>query len=126
MLDKITPRNLFLVDSLGALVSAILLGIVLVQLEKVIGMPRQTLFVLAGLALVFFVFSLSNYIFFGKNWRTFLRIIAIVNILYCCITMYLVFFQHQLTTLGVIYFLGEVIIIVALAIFELKVANTYN
>ena len=117
------PRLIFLVDGCGAALSAFLLGVVLVKFEDVIGMPRQTLFYLALIAVGFAMYSFFNSIRIGKNWRTFLKIIAFANLSYCALTFGLLFYhQSELTTLGVVYFLLEIPIIVSLAIFELKIA----
>jgi phosphatidylserine synthase len=123
-INKIQPKQLFLIDGLGALVSAIMLGIVLVMFESHFGMPKNILYWLAGLAAVFAVYSLTNYFRFGENWRLFLRIIAIVNLLYCALTAVLVV-QHvqELSILGIAYFIGEMIIVITLAMIELKKAN---
>lgn len=133
MLQKLTnyftanPNKLFLADGCGALLSTFLLGVVLVQLQSLIGMPTAVLFYLAAGAAVFTIYSFSCYFSKVKNWRPFLRAIAITNILYCCLTLGLVFyFYEQLTALGIFYFIVEIILVVSLSIFELKVAGQSN
>ena len=124
IVKSLNPRTLFLIDGLGALVSALLLGVVLVQLESFIGMPIAVLYYLAGAALLFFLYSLSCYWWFPNKWRPFLRAIAIVNLIYCLITLGLtIYFFDQLSFWGLGYFLIEIIIIVVLAIIELKKAK---
>ena len=122
-LTKITsnPKQLFLIDSLGAVLTAFMLGVVLVQFEAVFGMPCSVLYVLALVACGFAVYSFCCYLFVGKNWRPFLSIIAIANLIYCCVTLFLVLYLWQkLTVFGVGYFLGEIIVIVTLVVVELK------
>jgi len=117
------PKQLFLFDSLGALLTAFSLGVVLPRFESTFGMPRPVLYVLSLVACGFAVYSFCSYLFAGKNWRPFLKIIAIVNLLYCCATFVLVFyFWEKLTALGVGYFLLEIVVIVALVVVELKAA----
>ena len=58
---------------------AFLLGIVLVELESIIGMPTRILYILAILACGFTVYSFLCYLLVKENWRPFLKIIAIVN-----------------------------------------------
>ncbi|MFK8005440.1 MAG: hypothetical protein AB8H03_03680 [Saprospiraceae bacterium] len=119
------PKLMFLIDGLGAVLSVFLLGVVLVQLENLIGMPSKTLYVLAGIAGFFVVFSFFCAFRIKKNWRLFLKVIAFFNLSYCLLTFSLVLFhQAHLTTLGVGYFLLEIIIIVSLSIFEFKVATS--
>lgn len=124
VLEKISPRQLFLIDCLGALVSATMLGIVLVYFENFFGMPKETLYWLAALAALFAVYSFFCYMLQPEQWQLFMRIIAIVNLSYCCLTIACMFiFREQLTVLGFAYFIGEIIIILVLASFELKMAS---
>lgn len=121
---NINPRKLLLLDGFGALLSAFLLGIVLVKFEQFIGMPRKTLYFLAFLPCVFALYDFVCYFRDLKNWRIFLKIIAIANLLYCVISLcFVIAFWQELTIWGHLYFLGEMIIVVALSVFELKVAR---
>lgn len=117
------PKLMFLIDGFGALLSVFLLGFVLVQLESLIGMPSQTLYVLASIALFFVIFSFFCAFRITKKWRSFLKAVAFFNLSYCLLTFSLLFFhQAQLTTLGIVYFILEIMLISSLAVFELKVA----
>lgn len=119
-----TPSKLFLIDGIGAVVSAFFLGVVLVRLESLIGMPPKLLLPLSYAAYLFAVYSFTCYFKTPNNWRPFLRTIAIVNLLYCCVTIGLVVQQyHNLTGLGLTYFILEKAIIIPLAFIELKTAN---
>lgn len=119
------PKLIFLIDGFGALLSVFLLSVVLVQLESWIGMPAQTLYILAGIAVFFAVYSFGCAFRIKKNWRSFLKVIVGFNLSYCILTFLLLFFhQAQLTNLGIVYFLLEILVIAGLAIFELKVATT--
>ena len=118
------PRQLFLIDALGALLSAFLLGVVLVTFEPIFGMPVDVLYCLALVAVVFAVFSFFYYLWNPKNWPSFLKIIAISNVIYCAVTMGLVIYLYaQLTALGVLYFILEVLVILSLVRVEWKVAD---
>jgi hypothetical protein len=121
------PRLMFLLDGFGALLSVLLLGVVLVKLESTIGMPTQTLYVLSGIAGFFVGYSFLCAFRIKKNWRPFLKIIALANLSYCLLTFsFLLYHQAHVTTIGLIYFLVEIVIIVALALFEFKVATVTN
>lgn len=118
------PKKLFLIDGFGALVSAFLLGIVLVQFESTFGMPRKELYILSFLAVGFAVYSLICSRKIPENWQIYMKIIAGVNFLYCCLTLGLVFYHSEtITVLGVSYFLGEVLIVVSLAVLEFRTAS---
>jgi hypothetical protein len=129
MLTKLTstPKLLFLLDSLGALLSAFLLGVVLPSFEPIFGMPRQVLYGLAALAGLFAIYSFWNYRWFKENWRPYLRGIAIVNLLYCGLTAALViYFREELTKLGLLYFLLEMVVIIVLVMLEFKTTARKN
>ncbi len=120
------PRKIFFLDGLGAVLSVFLLGVVLVKFENTIGMPSQRLFFLAKIASVFALYSFSSAFIINKKWRKPLKIIAWANLSYCFITFSLLFLHyHELTILGIIYFLLEIIIIIiiSLAALELKISN---
>ncbi|MEM1357945.1 MAG: hypothetical protein AAGF89_07095 [Bacteroidota bacterium] len=125
MTIKNLPRQLFLIDGIGALVSAFSLGVVLVYFEAVFGMPRKLLIPLALTAVLFALYSLTCYWKKPGNWQPFLRFIAIVNLLYCGVTICLVLQQYQnLTGLGITYFILELAIVIPLALFEWKTAGS--
>lgn len=119
------PKSIFLLDGLGALVSAIMLGLVLPMLQHLIGMPTNILYYLAMAAVAFAIYSFSCSIIVPKKWRTFLKIIAYVNLTYCIVSILLVFnFYSQLTKLGIAYFTIEKIIVIYIAMLELKIAKS--
>ena len=119
-------KRLFLIDGLGAIVSAILLGIVLVKLHPLFGIPIPTLYVLAALPCLFFVYDFCCYFLVEMNLGLFLKAIAIINLLYCCLSFGLAIYHHQeLTLLGWAYILLEIVIVIILAIYELRVANDH-
>lgn len=123
ILSKIQPQKLFLVDSLGALLSAILLGLILTRFEQTFGMPQNVLYILAVIPCIFAIYSFFCFLSKTANWRPLMKIIAIANLLYCCLTAGLmVYFYQQLTVLGLFYFVLELIIVSILAIIELKTA----
>ena len=129
MLNKITsnPKLVFLLDCLGALLSAFLLGVVLTSFEPIFGMPRQVLYGLAALAGLFAVYSFWNYRWFKENWRPYLRGIAIVNLLYCGLTAALViYFRQELTKWGLLYFLQEMVVIMVVVGLEFKTITRKN
>lgn len=124
---SLSPKRLFLIDSLGAVITALSLGATLPYFQSYIGMPTHILYSLACIAGVFAVYSLTSHFRLPSNWRIFLKIIAVANFLYCGLTLGLVlYFWQQLTWVGVSYFLLEMMVIVVLATVELRVAHRYN
>ncbi len=123
----LNPKRVFLADGLGALLSAFLLGIVLVRFESSFGMPKNTLYILAILAGFFAAYSFACYFFVDKIWKPYLKAIAFANLLYCCLTLGLtLYFYTALTTLGVVYFFAEIGVIITLVIIEFKTAFNHS
>ena len=117
------PRHLFLIDGLGAIVTASLLAFVVAPLEAVFGMPSMVAYKLATIAIIFAIYSMINYNFSGKGWRKWLRIIASANACYCIATLVLLLIHWQVITLvGILYFLGEALIVAALVVLEYRTA----
>ena len=118
------PRQLFLIDGLGALLSAFMLGLVLVQLEYLFGIPSSALYVLAFFPCLFALYDFYWYRKNTENTARYLRWIAIANLLYCGFSIIMAFYHYeQIKLLGWIYLIGEIIIVVALALFELRIAG---
>ncbi|WP_035757521.1 hypothetical protein [Hugenholtzia roseola] len=121
------PKKLFLIDSIGALTTASLLFAVLRNLNEYFGMPEKILTYLSIIAACFFIYSTICFFVIKTNWIIFIKGISIANLLYCISTISLVvFYHHQLTTLGMAYFLGEIAIICGLVYVELNVATQIN
>ena len=119
----IKPRTLFLIDGSGALVTLISL-LAIRQWNEFFGMPAHTLVYLAVVAGGFSVYSLSCFLKFSEHWPLFLRAIAVANTCYCLATVTLLILHFEkLTSLGAAYFIGEIIIILALVFVEFKTAS---
>lgn len=119
-LSAIEHKKLFLVDGVGALLSAILLW-VLAQFENMLGLPSKVLYVLSVIPCFFAIYSIFCFVKKIENWRLFMKIIAVANILYSCLTISLMaVFYQKITVLGLLYFVFEIIIILFLASIEWK------
>ena len=123
-LFPLTTRKLFLIDALGALVSAFLLGIVLVYFESSFGIPAKVLYLLAAFPVLFAVYDLICYARLKTNLPGFLTAIALANLGYCLLSLIMAALHYEsITLLGWLYIVGEVLLVVGLAILELKVAQ---
>lgn len=121
ILEALTVRQLFLLDGLGAVLTAILLGVVLPALEPAFAMPRRILLVLALVAAGFAVYSLTCH-FRAARPRPLLGI-AVANTAYCISTLGLVVsLRGALTWLDFAYFLGEILLVATLVVVEVRVA----
>lgn len=120
----VNPKKIFLMDALGAAVSAILLGVVLVKLERVFGIPESTLYFLAAFPILFILYDLFCLTKNKNDLGPFLKLIAVVNITYCCLSIGMTIYHlNTITIFGYLYILIEVIITFTLAVFEYKVAS---
>lgn len=116
-------QKILLADSAGAFLSAILL-VVVAQWPQVFGITRHIAYGLLPIPLVFSLYSLLSYRFGIRQWRIWLRIIAVANLLYCILTGYVIIEQwYTLTRWGVAYFLGEIGIILLLVMIEWRIAG---
>jgi hypothetical protein len=119
-----TNRNIFFVDGLGAIMSALFLWFMTGRLHAYVGMPVPVLNALALAAACFCVYSLSCFFFVGSRWQPFLRAIAMINLLYCFTTFAcLVRYWPLLKTPGKIYFTLEILVILALVYVELTLVG---
>ena len=116
----IKPKQVFIVDYLGAMLSSFLLGIVLVYFQSYVGLPKAILYQLAIIALVLMTYSGLCILLIKKNHKPFLITIGIANIVYCIGSLYINF--AELTILGLSYFILEKGIVLTLAYLEIKTA----
>jgi len=117
-------KSLFLLDAIGATVSTVFLGFVLVIFNEYIGIPISTLYLLAGIAAAFMLYSWSCY--FMPRWQTSrsIKVIGAFNLSYSFLTLGLVIFHfNELTLLGISYFVGEMIILWILVFIEWRASQ---
>ncbi len=120
----ISPRNLHLIDGAGALVSGFFLSAVLPAYVNVFGIPKTTLYFLAIFPLVFALFDGFCYVTKNIDFRKSLKHIALLNSLYCLISLFAAIFHYrQITVLGWAYLLVEILLVVVLISVEVKVAK---
>jgi len=115
------PNQLFLLDGIGALVSAAFLSL-LVYFHEWVGLSPQVLIYLVLGVVLLSVYSLTCSRFAGKRWRLFLCILMAGNLLYSSVVIVLLMRYHQeLTVYGYLYFIGEKLIVLSLVWFEYRV-----
>lgn len=121
------PRQLFLIDGAGALLSAFLLGVVLVKLEHFFGIPPSALYVLASIPVFFAIYDFTCYKTLSSHFSPYLKIIATLNITYCGLSIgYGIFHSSVITPVGWVYIILEVLIVMFIAWLEIKAASMVN
>jgi hypothetical protein len=114
--------RILIMDCLGAVLSAILLGGVLAHWESFFGMPKNVLYILAFAAFSFALFTGTCLLTKALHWRVVLRMIASANVIYCIASVILmVLYWDVLTVWGLLYFSSEKITILILVAFEVSV-----
>ena len=117
-------KNLFLIDSLGALLTTLFLIVLLQIPEHYMGMPKNVLTYLSILSVCFCIYSASYYLFLKNNKTAFIKIIGVANILYSVLIIGLLIINYNsLTKFGTTYFLIEAIIICSISYVELSTAK---
>lgn len=107
-------RKIFVIDGVGALVSALLLGVVLPSFPAEFGVFFVFLPYLSGIALVLAMYSLTC-ASFNLSRPIFLRGIVFANLAYCLLTISLVIYAYPaLSPFGLTYFIAEILIILFL------------
>jgi hypothetical protein len=87
-------------------------------------MPRSVVYIFICSALVLSILSTTICFINPLNWKYYLMFIALLNLSYCLFTSYFVFHNLEtMTLLGKIYFIGEILVILILSIFEIKFVN---
>jgi len=121
------PKNIFLIDGLGALLTALLVFFILRTFHHYFGLSTTILEYLSLLALVFSVYSFSCFFLITNISKSYLKIICIANILYCILTFAIILYYYQsISVWGVTYFLGEIIIIFGIILLEIKTIQINN
>jgi len=124
MFKNLNPKNLFLFDAVGALVSAFMLGVVLIRFEMFFGIPKNTLYFLAIVPCFFALYDFYWYRSKRKDINRFLIGIACANLLYCVLSIGMAFFHiEKITRYGWIYIIAEIVIIISLAVVEFRVGR---
>lgn len=118
------PKTIFLIDGLGAMLTTLLLFVVLRNFNEYFRVPKTILTFLSAISICFCLYSIACFFFLKANWTPFIRIISYANFFYCVLTVGLVItYNSVISTLGMVYFLVEVIIVCLLVYIELKVAT---
>jgi len=124
MISKLNRSNIFLIDSIGAILTASLLFFVLADNYDFFGVSRKNLLILAGIAVFFAVYSMACHLLLRENWRPFLKVIAALNTSYCILTcILLIWFLPYITPWGLAYFSGEILMILGLVLIELRIVK---
>ncbi len=117
-------KTLFLIDSVGAFMTAFSLFVVMQQFNEYFGMPKNELTYLSVIAICLCIYSVTCFLFIKGDFTPFIRFIGVANLIYCALIIgLLIKYYPLLTIIGTIYFLSEIVIICILSYIELNVAK---
>jgi hypothetical protein len=118
-LSKISPALVFLVDGLGALLTASFTYLLMTFFMDWVGLPYEVLRILALVALGMAAYSLSCHFFLKGNKRNWLNGIILANLLYVLATAVLILIYYDRIKLpGLFYFLSEFVVVFMLVRWE--------
>jgi len=118
------PRTIFLIDSLGAILTAFSLFLIKWYFNPYFGIPNTALTYLSIIASIFCIYSISCFLLLKGHWALFIRIISFANLFYSFLILgLLIKYDTLLTTVATLYFLIEIVIIGILSYLELKMAK---
>lgn len=112
-------KRIFLIDAIGAFLSFVCLKFVLPTLQEHVGLSVDILQLLSIPALCFLLISGASFIGMLRPAWKYLRLIIQLNLGYAIITTtVLILYRTEVLTLGWIYFLGELVILLLLVWLE--------
>jgi hypothetical protein len=114
-------KNIFLLDGFGALLTTLLLYFILRNFNDFFGLSKDIFEYLSNIAFAFFLYSISCYFLAKQNWKSLLKIICALNVLYCLLTFGIILYHYEnISIFGVIYFLLEILVIALIVFLEIK------
>ena len=120
--DSISPKNVFLVDGLGALLTAGGIYALATFFLEWVGMPYDILQTLALVALCMAAYSLACHFFLRGKRQSWLAVIIIANLTYILVTAILLWiYRDRIKWPGLIYFFSEFVVVLVLVRWEAKI-----
>lgn len=118
------PKMLFVVDTIGALLSSIFLFIIAKKFSLNFGVSETVWTKLSLIALLIAFYSALCSLGVKYRWMPFLISISVINTVYCALTIgVLIYHWSGLTVLGITYLSAEIAVILLLAFFEFNTAK---
>lgn len=128
---RLNKRTVFLLDGIGAALSALSTGIVLPNFSNQLGIPPKTLYLLTTFPLLYFFFSLSCYFLVQEIRKWMLGAILLGNGLYCIISVGIIVFSPNMNTYGTLVLTLEILVVIVVMWIEFTIyrsimGNTVN
>lgn len=118
---RLNQKNIFLLDGIGAILSACFTGLILIRYSLFLGINVSTLQSLALLPTMYALYSLSCYFFVSKTKPWMLLTIIGANLFYCFISLGLILFRARITWRGQLFLTAEIIVVLLVVLLEFNV-----
>ena len=123
-ISELSPRAILKLDLAGALLSALLLLGLVLNLESFFGIPRNAIIILISFPLAFALYDGIVLAIKPVRYRTYILIIAILNLSYCFVSINVAFSHSSvIKPAGWVYIILEVLVVIGIAILELSIAK---
>lgn len=118
---KLNERNVFLMDGVGAVASALFTGLLLPKFSLFLGINSSLLKTLALVPASYAVYSLSCY-FIIKNIKPWMLLTIICgNLFYCLVSLSLILFRERITWRAQVLLAIEIAVILFVVFLEYRV-----
>jgi hypothetical protein len=121
---QINHKNIFLLDGIGATLSAVLTGLILPMFSDFLGIPTLIFYCLAIFPVIYCLYSYSCYFFVKRIKPQMLIAIIWANLCYCLISSAVMLFLKDITIWGRLLLFSEVLVVIAVIALEIKVYRT--
>ncbi|MFN3455710.1 MAG: hypothetical protein ACK41T_12200 [Pseudobdellovibrio sp.] len=123
---SLNSKNIFLIDGIGAALSAVGTALIFPIFSDRLGISSQALYLLAVMPFLYMLYSFSIYFFAQKIKPWMFIVIITANIFYCLVSGSLIFFYDSITKLGSVVLSLEIVIILLIVTLELKAFKKFN
>lgn len=122
LVSKVSSRNIFLLDGLGALLAALGAFTIATWFRIHVGIPSSCLYFLTILACIYSIYSFFCYFARLIIRRIFLKALIFANSVHVLLMLGMLnYFSQQLTFIGLVYFSLELVVMLGLIWLEILV-----
>lgn len=118
---QLNEKNIFLLDGIGAILSACFTGLILVRFSLFIGISYSNLQKLSLLSVAFALYSLSCYFLIKKTKPWMLLAIIWANLFYCFLSGAIILLWERITWRGQAVLAAEILVVLIVIILEIRV-----
>lgn len=122
----LNEKNIFLLDGIGAVLSACFTGLILIRYSLFLGISVSMLQTLSLLPAAYAFYSLSCYFFTTKTKAWMLLTIICANLFYCLVSLGVILLRERITWRGQLLLAAEIIVVLLVVLIEVNVYRKFN